>query len=621
MTRAMTDALAHRGPDQQGFWDAGPSGPWLGHRRLSIIDLSDAGRQPMIDPGSGVALIYNGECYNFRDLRSELRSTGATFVSGSDTEVILQAYLAWGDECWRRIRGMFALAVWDPRIQQTILVRDRVGIKPLYYRASESGFLFASEVRALLASGIIKPRLNVRALESYVWHGFVAGPDTIISTVEALPPGTIARIDQRGRVIRQDKYWSYPKWRPPADRASARENAESMLRESVSQHLVSDVPVGVFLSGGVDSTVVSTLAALESEQEVATYNIKFEEAQYDESDYARVVAEHLGTQHHEIILTESDFSDQLDPALNSLDQPTFDAINTYFVSRAVRSSGVVVALAGTGGDELFGGYDSFRELPRAARFARAMDPLGHFPRRMLDTVVSGALAKGESEVRAQVRWGKLADLLSTHGALAATYQVAYSLFRRDFQQELLQQPIGLLHWGLDRDRYESQQRSIADQPALVGVSALEVHSFLADRLLPETDSASMASSLEVRVPLLDHEFLEATSSMAIEDRFEPLGKKQFLRRLAEDQFPPSFFERKKAGFELPLAEWTRSTLSNRMDEVFHDLNLILSIGLNPEAVTRLWRAYKRGAPGIYWSRIWSLFVLLTWCQAHRVTLG
>ncbi|NNE34122.1 MAG: asparagine synthase (glutamine-hydrolyzing), partial [Rhodothermales bacterium] len=410
----MLDAMVHRGPDQDGLWQSNSEKPvTLGHRRLSIIDVSEAGRQPMIDATTGVVLSYNGECYNFLELRSKLQGKGRRFASTSDTEVLLAAYLEWGESTFSMLRGMFALAIWDPRDQHLLLVRDRLGIKPLYYSSDSEGLYFASELRALLSSGCVERKLDPRAVHSYLWHGFVPGPRSLVSGVRLLDAGNLMRIDQIGREVSTTRYWDLPRFRRAGDHSTNAESAHDVLQTAVTQHLHSDVPLGVFLSGGIDSSVVASMASKASDAPVTTFNVRFEESRYDESEYARAVAKALNTDHKEVTLSETMFDSQLDDALESIDQPTFDAINTYFVSRAVREAGLTVALAGTGGDELFGGYSSFADIPRARLPARL---LGSLPKRARDLLAQAAarMLMGQAgEIPPQTRWGKLADVLET----------------------------------------------------------------------------------------------------------------------------------------------------------------------------------------------------------------
>jgi asparagine synthase (glutamine-hydrolysing) len=619
---SMLHEMTHRGPDQEGTWSLTTSngGVILGHRRLSILDLSEAGKQPMVDESSGISICYNGECYNYLELRSELKALGHTFVSDTDTEVVLAAYLQWGDLAIQRFRGMFAVAIWDPGKETILLARDRLGIKPLYYAQSSGRVYFASEIRALLASGQIRRQIEPRAVNSYLWHGFVPGPYTIVRGVRLLESGSSVRVGVDGSIDKVQRFWDIPNACVKQDEVLAKEAATNELSKAVDLRLVSDVPLGVFLSGGVDSSVVATLAQRASSTPIKTFNIKFEEADYDESQYAIAVAKALGTEHEEILMTESHFYDGLEAAIASLDQPTFDGINTYFVSRAVREAGLTVALSGAGGDELFGGYSSFIDVPKAARYSKLTRHIPASAIRILAKLGARVAAGEGSEIPPQTRFGKIEDLLLARGDLIALYQVSYSLFTRDFQEALRLSPDLELNWGLYPEIWSQLQSAISDESELASISRLELTSFIGERLLRDTDTTSMANSLEVRVPLLDHKFIESLSSLTEEYRFHPLRKKEFLKDAMMPEVPRDIFDRPKAGFEFPLELWCRRMLVEEMDAVFMDLKAITAVGLNCETVNRTWRAFKKGGAGIYWSRVWALFILISWCKRHKVYL-
>jgi asparagine synthase (glutamine-hydrolysing) len=619
-------AQAHRGPDGAGFWTTPATSTGLGavlaHRRLAIIDLTQGAAQPMRDRSCGNVLVFNGEIYNYREIRRELEASGRSFETQSDTEVLLQAYGAWGAAAIDRLRGMFAFAVWDAVKRELLLVRDRLGVKPLYIATAQRGggrlLLFASELRALLASNLVERRLSSLGVMSYLWNGFVPGPDTIIRGIELLEPGTLHRYDEIGKLLESRRYWKLPH----AGRGKTEVEAlRTELARAVELRLVSDVPLGIFLSGGVDSSVVANLAVRAASGPIRTFNVTFEEIEYDESPHARAVAAAIGAEHHEICLTQRRFRDHLHDALACLDQPSFDAINTYFVSRAVREAGVTVALAGTGGDEVFGGYRSFSDLPLAERWSRRLKAV---PEPMLRAVAHIAVRMRfgpEGDVPPQTRWAKIGDALAARGRLLELYQVAYSLFSREFlgklaASQLNASPVN----GLPRRRAEELAAAVDGEPVLHAISLLELSCFVGDRLLRDTDTASMAVSLEARVPLLDHRVIETAAGIVPSRRFEPVGRKALLRELGLVGLEPALFERPKSGFVLPIDRWCRSELGGELDAVFRDAATCESAGLNGATVMRVWQAFQRGDPGLYWSRVWALFAFLVWCRAHRVQL-
>ena len=440
----MSAALKHRGPDGDGVWATQSGEVVFAHRRLAIIDLSEAGAQPMVDRESGCTISFNGEIYNYKELRPELESLGETFNSTSDTEVVLKAYKRWGLAVVPRLRGIFALAIWDPRSRSVHLVRDQLGVKPLYWtvvRDSALGpevLLFASELRSLLASGVVKRRLDPAGVASYLAQGFTIGPTTIVEGVNLLPAATTLTIEPGASEHNSNARTLRTYWTPPS--SVARRTTETELREelarAVTMQLVSDVPLGVFLSGGIDSSTIAALASENAPDAVHTFTIGFEEAGLDESVYAARVAEAIGSRHTNVTLREQHFIEHLPHALDAIDQPTFDGINTYYVSRAAREAGMTVALAGTGGDELFGGYPTFAELPKVFR-------AGAWMPRVLGSAIGGAshVVGGVfwNLLRAappQTRWGKLADVAQAAHDLVGIYQVSYALFTRETQARL-----------------------------------------------------------------------------------------------------------------------------------------------------------------------------------------
>lgn len=620
----INDAQFHRGPDSGGFWssinDQG-QGVVLAHRRLAILDLSPKGSQPMIDGITGNVITYNGEIYNHRELRHELEKKGINFYSDCDTEVILAGYRVWGESVLDYLRGMFSFVIWNPHKNHAFCARDRLGIKPFYYSSVQKHdchtLLIASEVKALLASNLIDRKLDKESLENYLWNGFVISPNTIIKKIFSLPAGYKMVINLDGEIKRCESYWSMSK---PEINPTSIEALEQELKEAVKMRLMSDVPVGVFLSGGVDSSVVAALSVQADIGAIKTFNLSFEEVEYDESIYARQVANALGTEHINVELSQSQFSAQLGDALESLDQPTFDGLNTYYISRAVSEIGIKVVLSGAGGDELFGGYRSFREIPLALKVNHYLSKLPRFLRQNLLTQVTQWNQGRRESFPAQTRWGKLEDLLSTNG-VANTYQVFYSLFTQNFQCQLLdKKDCQNISYGLTDFYQEKFKESLQNEPILNAISDLELAIFLGERLLRDTDATSMANSLEIRLPLIDHHVVNLVKGQTKKNRFYPLGKKSFLRNLMANQMNTQLFERPKSGFVMPIEQWCRQGLKNEISEMFNDRSRLAKIGINADAVKALWEAFLAESPGLYWSRIWSIYILCWWCDRHDVVL-
>jgi asparagine synthase (glutamine-hydrolysing) len=629
----ISAAQSHRGPDGSGRWAADSGEVVFGHRRLAIIDLSEAGAQPMIDPATGCAITFNGEIYNFRELKRELESLGVQFHSSSDTEVILKAYSRWGLGVVPRLRGIFAMAIWNPRSRSVHLVRDHLGIKPLYWTRllnsplGKEVLLFASEVRALLASGAVERRLDPAGVASYLSQGFVVGPTTIVEGISLLPAATILTIAPGRSEQVANTYTLECYWRPPSSdvRRVTVDELREELANTVRMQLVSDAPLGIFLSGGIDSSAVAALASETAPGAVHTFTIGFDEAGLDESQYASRVAAAIGSRHTNVTLREEDFLRQLPEALTAIDQPTFDALNTYFVSRAARQAGMTVALAGTGGDELFGGYPSFAELPRMLR-------VGAWVPRPVGSAISGAYRiagaacwKLLGQSPPQTRWGKVADVAYAGRDLLGLYQTSYALFTREAQSRLAAARVRATQkaqdFGLPAEVARTWRARTEGSEILHSISLLELSSFIGERLLRDTDAASMAVSLEVRVPLLDWAFCEKVAGIDPARRFSPLGKKRLLRDLALQRLDPSIFDRPKSGFVLPIGKWAKRRLQPEIERLMSDAALVSRAGLRPDTVQTLWKSYVAGRPGLYWSRIWSVYALLSWCQNHDMALA
>ncbi len=623
----MNNAMIHRGPDAGGIWlsppDARGWGALLAHRRLSILDLSSAAAQPMTDPVTGHVIVFNGEIYNFADLRNRLAADGQEFSSTGDTAVMLRALGLHGPEAVKWLRGMFAFACWDPSERRLLVARDPLGIKPLYVARSvdpDAGWsvAFASELRALLASGLLgTPRLDPQGVASSVWNGFVVGPGTAVKGIDLMLPGRLIEFDGAGKTLRDEDYWSIPGHAPGA--AMDEQHLAAVLEEGLRLHLASDVPLAVFLSGGVDSSAMANLAQRAAQSPVHTFTLAFEEQELNEGPIARQIAKAIGTEHHEVVLTEQHFVENLERALDSLDQPTFDGLNAYYMSQAIRAAGFTVALSGTGGDELFGGYTSYRDLPVLHRWSRRASRVPLNLRLAAATLASRLLSGSGKTVAPQTRWAKLPEMVRHGDDLLALYQLAYALFLPDFQCDLLTadfaQPLADGLPSAMRQRLTAETRS---RTPLSAISVMEQRLFLGERLLRDNDVASMASSLEQRVPLVDQVLFESVDRLPDEARYQPLGRKAMLRRIGLRGLDPALFDRPKSGFVLPMDRWIRRGLQDAMDRTLRDPQAIAPVGLNPVAVERLWSAFLEGGPGMYWSRVWSIYVFVRWCHRNKV---
>jgi asparagine synthase (glutamine-hydrolysing) len=613
-----TQSLAHRGPDDSGTIIIRESSPepvevGLGNRRLAILDLSPLGHQPMQDPATGNWIVFNGEIYNFREIRGRLQREGVRFQSHSDTEVLLQAYGRWGERCLRELRGMFAFAIWDARHHRLFAARDPMGIKPLYYFSSDRHFLFASEVRTLLGTGLVPRRLDRAGLLNYLAFGSLYDPTALIDGISALRPGHYL-VWEKGEV-REAMYWNLSSRKTqsassqaPQDRRKLETELHGVLEESVRQQMVSDVPVGVFLSGGIDS---SSLAGILSRggSSIATFSIVFRESDYNEARFSRMVAGKFATDHHEILVSQGDALDALPGALQAMDQPTIDGLNTYLVSRQTRASGIKVALSGLGGDELFAGYSSFRNVPRMERFAGLWRHLPGIARVPLAGMLS--LMSPEND---QSR--KLTTLARENGRLLHPYFLSRMLFTPAQRDGLVS--------SHDLDAISRADAPLQDSlaqarqlDAINRVSFLEARCYMLNTLLRDADVMSMAHGLEVRVPLIDHVLAEKLMAMPGAWKLNRRTPKPLLVGALGGSLPEQIVHRPKRGFTLPFEHWLRDELRPEVDQTLQRARGgVLASVLKAGAVRTVWDDFARGATS--WSRPWSLYVLQKWCEMHSV---
>jgi asparagine synthase (glutamine-hydrolysing) len=619
-----TKSLAHRGPDDSGTVILRASAPeaieiGLGNRRLAILDLSPQGHQPMNDPATGTWIVYNGEVYNFREVRAKLEQAGLYFRSNSDTEVILKAYGHWGEKCVHEFRGMFAFAIWDAQRHRLFVARDPMGIKPLYFYQSDQYFIFSSEVRTLLGTGLVPRVIDCAGLVNYLTFGSLCDPNTLVEGVKALPPGCCLTWE-KGH-LKQQQYWDLvgPNLGEDCDPTSAvgadkqkRSEIEThvaeMLDESVRMQLVSDVPVGVFLSGGIDS---SSLVGILSRNGVrpSTFSIVFREADYSEAEYSRAVAQHFHTDHHEITVDQSNFFSAIDPAIAAMDLPTIDGINTYFVSERTRAAGVKVVLSGLGGDEIFAGYSSFRTVPRMERFASVWRHMPGAVRSPLANIF-GALAPSTDQNR------KLTALARNGGGIIHPHFISRMLFTPDQQYALL--PGMNLHSRIclsaEQPMTEALTRAQSLDP-VNRVSYLEARCYMLNTLLRDSDFMSMAHGLEVRVPLIDHRLARYILALPGSWKLDSRTPKPLLVRALGGQLPDQIVHRPKRGFTLPFEHWLRDALRPVVEETLRNIgDSVLGTFINQRAARGVWQDFLEGRTS--WSRPWSLYVLQRWCQQH-----
>jgi len=596
---AMVSGIAHRGPDDRGLWSS-PSGVCaLGHARLSIIDLSPAGHQPMVDPSTGNAIVFNGEIYNFQALRKDCESAGDVFKSHSDTEVILTLYRRHGVDCLKFLRGMFALAIWDEQRQQLFLARDRVGKKPLNYAVTQTGLAFCSELHPLSRHPGVDNGMDLEALELYLQCQFIPAPWTIYRGIRKLPPAHYAVYDRHG--LKFKKYWEIDyRDKIRISEADALDALEEKLTEAVRLRMIADVPLGAMLSGGVDSSVVVALMAKLSSEPVRTFSIGFEEEAFNELPWAQQAAERYGTQHHPHIV-KGDVEHLLPQLARHYGEPYADesAVPSFFLSANVRRH-VTVALNGDGGDELLGGYPRYW-LPKSALRSSAL--LGGWlpPARLADMAL------------------RLQDAKSLYGRMVRKLLMQYSnpelrsvIMFADFwhdatRRELL--PDGssaqLRNW---RRHWLEGAFAHADN-SIDRMLWLDNHTYLPGCLLVKMDIASMHCGLETRSPLLDHEVIEFCARLPVLYKVKDQVGKYLLKKLAERYFPGNYVHRPKMGFGIPLAAWLRGPLRNVLRETLLDARLMAP--LSGAVIERTLREFDSGDDG-HKSRLWALLMFGCW---------
>jgi asparagine synthase (glutamine-hydrolysing) len=602
LLRQMMNLLYHRGPDGEGEYLAGPIG--LGHRRLSIIDL-DTGAQPMSNEDGTVWVVYNGEIYNFPELRTELQSRGHKFKSASDTEVIVHLYEELGVESVARLRGMFAFALWDEHKQFLLLARDRVGIKPLYYTNTGRALVFASEIKSLLADPSVGRRINPCAIDRFLTYYYLPGNETLFEGIYKLDPGHYLTVRDGQTAVRQ--YWDLsfevsPRWKRFNQ---AVEELQQLLRRTVRDHMISDVPVGVLLSGGVDSTGVLRYAVEQIDKPIHTFTIGFDGEEFaDERPYARLAAQRYGTLHQDITMSAVDFRDFLPKYVWHMEEPVCEppAVALYFVSHLARQSSVKVLLSGEGGDEAFGGYQNYRNLLLLEGLKTTLGPAKGLLRL-------GLQALGQVGWKRVARYSNLVDLPLSQYYLSRTAtpnttfnQLKSAIYTKEFADTLGEQtsdvPTRRLFEHLD------------GQSPLNRMLYVDTKSWLPDDLLVKADKMTMATSVELRVPLLDFQILEFAATLPQYFKVCGWSTKRILKAALEDSVPEEILNRKKTGFPVPYETWIRRELRAFVEDI-----LLSQRALERGYFSRLWIEKILSANlniGDYAKEVFSLLTLELW---------
>ncbi len=585
----MKLSLMHRGPDSQGVYIDDENNAGFVHTRLSIIDLSEKANQPLVDEDLGLLIVYNGEIYNYKEIKNQLQKIGYKFFSDSDTEVILKSYFVWGINFFEKLRGMFAFCIFDVRKKEMILARDRFGIKPLYYFYDGKKFIFASEIKSVFYANL-NSEIDFKGVECFLYLGYILPPFTFYKNIFSLEPGHFLKLNKK-EGIRKFKYYnlekifSFQNYKKYLFEEAILQTKNELL-ESIRYHLVSDVEVGAFLSGGIDSSSIVSLMRKVGHKKIKTVSVIFpENSKYNEGKYAKTVAEKFGTEHLEIEVRKKDLLEHLEKIFNFMDQPTVNGVNVYFVSLAAKRAGLKTILSGLGGDEIFGGYPSFREVPilyKSIKFFKK------FPKFWVELV--------EGNKRFKLRY-----LFSEKGtpSFVKTYLVYRGLFTPD-------QLNTLVDFELEKDFIDfligliSSFSSIKDN--FNRISFLEIFFYMKGQLLRDADVFSMAHSLEVRVPFVDHFLIKHIAEVPSRFKFSKNSPKKLLVESVED-LPKQIIYRPKMGFTFPFSEWLREK------EIYSTIETSLKKSniFNKLFINDLLQLFLRRK--LHWSRIWGLFVL------------
>ncbi len=603
LIKRMTDAIAHRGPDADALYTEGQIG--LGHRRLAIIDLSEAANQPFTDNSGRYVIVFNGELYNFEDVKATLPDY--EYRTQGDTEALLVSFIRRGPGSISAFKGMFAFALWDREEKSLYLVRDRMGVKPLYYYADGEKLLFASEIRAILATGLVKRRVSDEALKEFFSYQSVGHPHVAIEGIEQVEAGSYLKIKD-GR-IEKKLYWDVtncPVDFDFSDKAAVRRRIGDLMAASVEKRLISDVPIGAFLSGGIDSSAVVGLMAKVSSARPNTFTVSFTEKEFDESEYAAIIAKKFNTHHTNIPLQPTVFLDELENALNAMDTPSADGINTYVVSKAIRGAGMTVALSGIGGDELFAGYPFFKQ------YLRLQEKKNWFRGTSLPRKLAAGLLGGSASTRLQ----RIRQIIA---AEAPDIQHIYPVSRQILAPALIRKLTHFDEFSMeDTDLYrqlQSRAACIGKYPLFSQVSMAEYLGYTQHTLLKDTDQMSMAVSLEVREPFFDHELVSFVLNIPDAVKYPVFPKSLLVESLAP-LLPDEIVHRKKQGFVFPWSEWMKKELRSFCSERIERMGQ--RSFMKEKELRDYWQRFLHNDKTIRWPELWLFVVLEHWMERNGI---
>lgn len=606
---AMADSLRHRGPDDYGYelFNEGDCQVGFGFRRLSIIDLSPAGHQPMFSKDNQQCIIFNGEIYNYKEIRSELEKEGFVFKSNSDTEVILQSYKKWGKKCVDRFTGMFSIAIYDREKQKIFLFRDRPGVKPLIYYWENGVFLFASELKAFHAHPGFRKEIDFDALSLYFSHGYISAPYTIFKNAKKLIPGHLLEFDVKTQSFSIEKYWDVYDYynRPRLDIGfnEALEETEKILTSAFQYRMIADVPVGVFLSGGYDSAAVTALLQKNNTRKIKTYTIGFHEEKFNEAHYAKEVANYLGTDHSEYYCTFKEAIDIVPKLPEIYDEPFGDssAIPTTLVSKIARQH-VTVALSADGGDEIFAGYPKYI---KGVKYYSRLDKIPSLLTQLAASVMDLIKVRNDTHWLTAVRYEKLKEVLRKREPVFA-FNIITEVMTFIETQRLIAQPVKYRSTAFDENNLLN-----ANNDLLSRFQAVEFKTYLVDDILQKVDRATMSVSLEGREPFLDQRIVEWVARLPSKYKVKDTTGKYILREIVHKYIPEKMINRPKMGFSVPVAQWCKNELNHLLKDYLDPVKIKKQGIFNVEETSRLLKHYE-GYNDYDFSRIWFLLMFQMW---------
>lgn len=602
---AMNNCLKHRGPDDEGiFLDDQVA---LGQRRLSIIDLSAAGHQPMYSSDKKFVIVYNGELYNYAELRAELTNLDSyTFNTHTDTEVVLAAFMVWGPACLDKFNGMYAFAIWNLATKDLFIARDRLGIKPLYYFHADNIFAFSSEMRPLLNTGMVSKKVDEVGLVDYLRFHTVHAPRTIIQDIKMLMPGHY--MYYKNQQVKLHQYWGLKENISKASEGKSYKeictDVRELLTKAVERRLIADVPFGAFLSGGIDSSAIVGLMSKVSKEKVKTFSITFDESEFSEAKYAQLIAKKFGTDHHEIKLKPADLIDTLPEALKSMDHPSGDGINTYLVSKATKNAGITMALSGLGGDELFAGYPVYKYALKLKK------------RQWLNFIPAGLrrAAGGLLKiVRPSVASDKIAEMVGQKQIDVGSF---YPIFRQILLDSQISKITNFKRLTPNSICLRVKDFDLNDREKWISqVSIADISTYMQNTLLRDTDQMSMANALEVRVPFIDYTLVEYVLGISDEHKEGEITKRLLVDAMG-DLLPSEIVHRPKMGFVLPWKYWLKNELRQFCSDKIGAL--AKRKWFNETEINKLWEGFLNNDPKISWSYIWYLVILENWLQENAI---